>query len=63
MGKPPAVSAKAALFFIITFIEFFNPSGGVDEYLLPGIKRVRCRTYLDLDDWIGLSVLPFDGLF
>src|SRR5467141_3897508 len=41
--------------------ELLHPPGRVEDARLPGVERVAHRRDLDVDDGIGIAVLPGDG--
>src|SRR5471032_1311192 len=46
----------------VAALELLDPAGGVHDFLLAGVVRMRFRRYLDLDDRIFLAVGPLHRL-
>src|SRR5215469_8974911 len=55
-------SSRALGAVAIPAAELLHPAGGVEDARLPGVERVARRRDLDVDDGIGIAVLPGDGL-
>lgn len=53
---------RSGLLFLVLPVELLNPTGGVHKQFLASVKRVRCRTNLDLDQRVFVAVFPFDGI-
>src|SRR5579859_7696271 len=52
---------SGALDAAVPAAELLHPPGCVEDARLPGVERVARRRDLDVDDRIGIAVLPADG--
>src|SRR5690625_3484188 len=54
--------SAAAAEALVAVPELLHTAGGVEDALLARVERVRCRRDLDVDDGVGVAVLPLEGL-
>ena len=62
-GAGMLVAFVSSITALPAMLKLLHPPGGVEDARLPGVERVARRRDLDVDDGIGVAVLPGDGAF